>query len=398
MTGRLSLRTLPSHSLRLSLLSAGFFCLSLLPADEVRLKDGRVFVGEVKISGKSLHVQTRQKSFRLSMDEVDRIRSEDELRSELAGLAARSPASAHSELELARQARDWALETELWQHLDRALSISEKQGKNQDRLRSFLSELEADILPRRLRLARPKTKVRELLFRVRRDRPLSMRIAVVEILANMEEAGDALRRRARRANSSMQRLAAVEAIAKRVEAGGKPFLYRTAILDRSAAVRQNVMRMTAGKGDALEAVQYLAPGLGHSSPMVRMRTADAFANLKDDSLAEGGAIDMLVAAGPLAAAGPLPGGSTRAHVAITSQEAYVRDYDVEIAQSAFVADPVVDVLSSGVVLDVTVHAAITVRTQIVDSYRRALSRLTGDDPGPRTASWSQWLAQRRSSE
>jgi hypothetical protein len=380
----------------MSLLSSGFLCADLLRADEVRLKDGRVLVGKVKISGKSLQVQTREKSLRLSMSEVEGIRSEAELREELRGLAERSPRdSAHSQLELARQAQAWALKPELWQHLDLALRLSEAQDKNQERLRSFLGELERDILPRRLRHASPKTRVRELLFRVRPTQPTSLRAAVVEILARMEDAADPLRRKARTASSSMQRLAAVEAIAKRQEGNGKPFMYRTAILDRSAAVRRDVMSKAASQGDSLEAIQYLAPGLGHDSPMVRMRTADAFANLQDSSLEEGAAIDLLVTAGPLAAAGPLPGGSTRAHVAITSQEAYVRDYDVEIAQSAFVADPIVDVLSSGVVLDATVHAVVSVRTQVVDSYRRALTRLTGDDPGPRTASWSEWLQQRR---
>ncbi len=42
----------------------------------------------------------------------------------------------------------------------------------------------------------------------------------------------------------------------------------------------------------------------------------------------------------------------RANVSILNQTSYVRDFDVEVAQSAFIADPKVDVIQDGVVLDV----------------------------------------------
>ncbi|MCA8950324.1 MAG: hypothetical protein KDE27_12535 [Planctomycetes bacterium] len=42
----------------------------------------------------------------------------------------------------------------------------------------------------------------------------------------------------------------------------------------------------------------------------------------------------------------------RGHVAVINQTAYVRDFDVEVAQAAFIADPKVDVIQDGVVLDV----------------------------------------------
>lgn len=42
----------------------------------------------------------------------------------------------------------------------------------------------------------------------------------------------------------------------------------------------------------------------------------------------------------------------RANVAVLNQTSYVRDFDVEVAQSAFIADPKVDVIQDGVVLDV----------------------------------------------
>ena len=42
----------------------------------------------------------------------------------------------------------------------------------------------------------------------------------------------------------------------------------------------------------------------------------------------------------------------RGHVAIINQTAYVRDFEVEVAQAAFIADPIIDVIQDGVVLDV----------------------------------------------
>ena len=42
----------------------------------------------------------------------------------------------------------------------------------------------------------------------------------------------------------------------------------------------------------------------------------------------------------------------RANLTLTNQVAYVKDYDVEVAQTAFIADPLVDIVQDGLVLDV----------------------------------------------
>ncbi len=42
----------------------------------------------------------------------------------------------------------------------------------------------------------------------------------------------------------------------------------------------------------------------------------------------------------------------RGHVAVINQTAYIRDFDVEVAQASFIADPKVDVIQDGIVLDV----------------------------------------------
>ena len=80
-------------------------------------------------------------------------------------------------------------------------------------------------------------------------------------------------------------------------------------------------------------------------------------------------------------------------MAITQQTAYIRDFDVEVAQAAFIANPVVDVIQSGVVLDVTVAAVVTHRIQIVNAYRGALRCLVGSDPGSDPSRWTDWLLE-----
>jgi hypothetical protein len=74
-------------------------------------------------------------------------------------------------------------------------------------------------------------------------------------------------------------------------------------------------------------------------------------------------------------------------VAITSQIAYVKDYDVEVAQTAFIADPVVDVIQDGAVLETAViHVQVERRL-----YRDALRHLTGADFGTKPGAWRRWL-------
>jgi len=165
-------------------------------------------------------------------------------------------------------------------------------------------------------------------------------------------------------------------------------VWRSAILDRDDQVRQQAMLLARQNTSVAEGVAYLAPGLMHPSPEVRVRTGEAFANLGSVD-----AVKLLVLAGPNAAkalADADPG--VRAHVAFVQQQAYIRDFDVEVAQASFIADPKIGILQSGAVLDVNVHAVIEERIRIVNAWRNALKRLAGSDPGPKTSDWATWLA------
>lgn len=362
-------------------------------ADVVQLVDGRTLVGSVRVVGRFVVIETLDGPVRVPRSQVLRVRPETELRREIARLAAAVPTGLHGRLQLARLARDWGLHDEMWAFLDECLQLDEaRQGAGARRLRALLAELEPQILPRKWRRASTRVRVRELLFRARRPRSPARLAAVVELLAREPGADSELRRQARAAGTPSQRIAALEAVARRSEhKGNDRFVYRTMILDGSRRVRKTAARLARTRLDPAAAVRYLAPALLHERPALRIRTAEAFAEMNEPR-----AIPLLAEAGVLA--GSLPGGSTRAHIAILRQQAFLRDFDVQVAQASFIADPRVDTLTTGVVLDATVHAVVTYRTTILAAYRRALERLAGAEPPGDPRKWPGWwtdLAARR---
>lgn len=362
-------------------------------ADEVRTSDGRVLVGSVKKVGTSLRVHTLDGVVVISSADVVRIRTDAQLREELSRLAADRSGSAFDSLQLAQAARGWGLHREMWNHLDRCLGTARRSSPQRARLRAFLRDLEAEVLPRKWRKTPTEIRVRELLYRIKPGAPLGIAAAVEEILAAEPNAAKHLRKRARSASRPAQRVVAARALASSGIDGGDRFLYRTAILDHSADARSSAAIAVRERGETRAAVRYLAPGLIHGHPQVRVRTAETFGHMGNQA-----AVDLLVSAGPNAGTPPKSeagGAGVRAHMSIVTQQAYIRDFDVEVAQASFIADPKVSVLQSGVVLDVTVHAVVKHRTEIVRAYRGALRHLMGSDPGHDPKRWATWLAERR---
>ena len=67
----------------------------------------------------------------------------------------------------------------------------------------------------------------------------------------------------------------------------------------------------------------------------------------------------------------------RGHVSIINQTAYVRDFDVEVAQAAFITDPKIDVIQDGVVLDAkdVAKAAGTIPYEVLTNVSRRVPRV-----------------------
>ncbi len=388
------------------LLTATLFSATL-SADELRLEDGRVLVGKVVEKKDTWEVTTREGVVIVPKSQVKAPPIlDDELRRNLAAKARAEGDTAFAHLNLAREAREHGLEPEMWRHLDRALMLSRAKAAAtatdpevlatgaktsardplQRRIEDFLAQLEPELLPRKWRTAATKVRVHELLDLLRADTGSGRTAAIEELLVREQNADQDLRTEARRNGADRRRIGALAALQRRELAGNDRFVLRTAILDCSKDVRAAAIDLGRASTDG-EDVAYLAAGLMHSNPKVRVRTAEAFGELGHPD-----AVKLLVLAGPnagvaLAAADQ----GVRGHVAFLTQQAYIRDYDVEVAQAAFIADPKVDVLQSGTVLDVTVAGVYEVQT-IVRTYRAALKQLTQQDPGSDPRAWSGWLA------
>jgi hypothetical protein len=373
--------------------AASLFTLpAVAAADEIRLNDGRVLVGAVREVGDTLEIQTRDGTVVVPKASVARRTTDQELRKKLADSARSTGDTAFAHLQLAMQARGYGLEAELWLHLDRCIELHEKaRGQEatdavERRLTDFLSQLEPELLPRKYRAAPTPTRVQQLLDRARPGFKLSQRRAVEELLVREPDADQHLRREARSNGNPHERIAALSALRRRPLAGNDRFVLRTAVLDGSADVRRAAVAL--GKDDAdAETVSYMASGLAHENGRVRVRTAEALGELGHPA-----AVGVLVRAAPHAAAGLGGDSAPRAHIAFLEQQAYVRDFDVEVASNAFIADPKIANLQSGAVLDVTVVGVVEVRT-IVRTYRAALQRLTGSDPGADVRDWPNWQSK-----
>ncbi|MAG56922.1 MAG: hypothetical protein CMJ83_11565 [Planctomycetes bacterium] len=159
-------------------------------------------------------------------------------------------------------------------------------------------------------------------------------------------------------------------------------LYKRSLLDPAAAVRKEAVRSLGVTKDPVFATLF-ARNLFNPKQVIRLTAAEALAELGMDE----GVLPLI---GALRNGGA---GGVRAHISILTQKAYVKDFDVEIAQAAVIADPVVDTVTEGVVLDVTVVGTSAER----GTYRRALRSLTGRDFGTDWRAWEKWWKTRQKS-
>jgi HEAT repeat protein len=166
--------------------------------------------------------------------------------------------------------------------------------------------------------------------------------------------------------------------------------------DPDALVRDTAARALAGAGDA-RAVATVASGLSSPSTLTRVHSAEALGTL--GALGTIGALEAVPAlVNRLAALRQAASGivAPRAYFFAGTQQAYVSDYNVEVAQASAIAEPVISVLQDGVVLDVRVlgvqrERAIVLETRVI---RNALARISGSDLGADPHTWADWYRSR----
>jgi hypothetical protein len=155
-------------------------------------------------------------------------------------------------------------------------------------------------------------------------------------------------------------------------------LFKRALIDPAFAVRTEATRALKVTNDPVF-VKLFAKNLLNPTEAVRIHAAEAI-----------GELGMKEGIEPLLNALADSFRPTRNFVAVTTQTAYVKDFDVEIAQAAVIADPIVDVVQEGSILDVGV-VGVTIERGV---YGSSLAKLTGAQLGTDPGAWRRYLANR----
>ncbi|HGY90051.1 MAG TPA: HEAT repeat domain-containing protein [Planctomycetes bacterium] len=154
-------------------------------------------------------------------------------------------------------------------------------------------------------------------------------------------------------------------------------LYRCALGDPSTPVRRQAVASLVAHDDGTTLGPFVKALLKSDNGAIRVHAAEALETLGDRRAIPALALALRATQG---------GGVVRDNVVFTRQRAYVKDYDVEIAQGAAIADPVIDIVTEGVVLDVGVVSIVTQRR----AFRRSLRALSHKDFGYDARAWARW--------
>lgn len=134
--------------------------------------------------------------------------------------------------------------------------------------------------------------------------------------------------------------------------------------------------------------------LSSPSGLLRQRAAEALGDMGYADAIEPLVLRMVAAEkNATADSSRVPHGN----IFVGEQIAYVKDFDVQVAQAASIAKPVVGVLTVGSVLDVGV-VGVTEYGPDDESIAccRALRKLTGEKIGADAGAWQRWWAGKRS--
>ncbi len=268
--------------------------------------------------------------------------------------------------------------------LDEALSVIDDvldADPDQPAARAFVARAP-------LSLTLPGSADRSLALRLvycgARAQPAVRELAALRLADEPREAALAEVVRQLRSPSASVRAFAAFAL-RRLDARAEPTaLVRRAVIDPSERVRTEAARALRDAGDA-ELAWRVAAALEHEDGRLRAAAARSLGEM-------GYAAVVPAIAARLAAvqAGGHPGG-TRAHTWVGRQVAYVKDYDVEIAQAASIADPIVGVVDDATQLDVRVGGVSMLRIEIERrALCRALGTLTGEPIGDDPEAWLAW--------
>jgi HEAT repeat protein len=188
------------------------------------------------------------------------------------------------------------------------------------------------------------------------------------------------------------RIAAAKVLGDRRSDKALAQLIRSSLLDEHSDVRAAAREGAVASHHPDLATPYLK-ALTTGDERMRERAYPMLETLRDPR-AVPALIDVLK---PRPAPAPDPSGGggfnpPHQNIFIGEQRAYVRDFDVQIAQGAVIAKPIVGILQSGTALDVKVAGVVQItyveQVEVVELLHRLTGQRLGNDP----LAWESWWA------
>ena len=369
---------------RLALVAVIALTWSLSAQEIVRWKNGGAFEGKVReVRGSLLVTSVLGQREVASGDVLSRESSKALIKDFRSHQATRPESLPSARLALANWCLEQGLTSGCVEELDGMIRLVGLEDEGVQKLAANLSKSWRVHPDEDAGGGRERREYIQALFRSYATKGLTQAaIAAARLRALDEDAIFRLAMSELRGNSESARLLSATLLANyRRETVRVPLLYRRSLADPSGVVRRASTQALAVTGDPVF-IKLYSKNLSNPSQAVRLSAVEAIANF---GLKEG--VAPLVAALKSSLRGPGETPVTRSHIAVTTQRAYVKDFDVEVAQGAVIADPIVDIIQEGVVLDVAVVSVNVERTLVT----RALRRLSGVDFGLRVADWEAWL-------
>jgi hypothetical protein len=180
------------------------------------------------------------------------------------------------------------------------------------------------------------------------------------------------------------RILAVKTLGRIGDRAALPWLIRSSMFDAKPEVRATAFRSIRGFTDADVFYPY-ARAIFSKNPRVRVLAADALAELGDMR-----GVDVVLRRISIGI-----GASGRANIMVGTQNSYIQDFDVEIAQAAAIGDPIVQTIRDGIILDYKVLGGWG-EAWVVEqgkAYARTLTSLTGRDFGEDWKAWRKFAAE-----
>jgi len=168
------------------------------------------------------------------------------------------------------------------------------------------------------------------------------------------------------------RVLAVKTLSRIGDRTALPWLIRSSMYDANKDVRNAAFRSVKGFRD--EDIFYpYARALFSRNPRISIVAAQVLAELGDDR-----GVDLILRRVSIGI-----GESGRANISVGTQNSYIADFDVEIAQAAAIGDPIIGTIRDGIILDFKVLGGYGERWILEQrsAYAGALTSLTGHDYG-----------------